>query len=264
MIVRANYMKLKYLALLLGIICHSSFIIGIGCMAYMLYFGMTRSIAPLPFGGRAMNLLLLVQFPTIHSLLLSRKGQRLLISLFPKSYGKAFAITIYSTIASFQILVLFACWKPDPQVWFAPSGWLLAIWTSTYVLSWILLACSILEAGPEVQTGYLGWSSIFFNRPLKFPPLPTKGLHAIIRHPIYLSFALVALTGPFWGFDHLVLTGIIVPYCIFGPILKEKRIRARISDEYNEYAKTTPYMTPKVIRHRRKSSTRKKSTQDPL
>lgn len=262
--VKANHWKLRTLALLLGIVCHISFIIGIGCMAYMLYFGVTRSIYPFPYGGRAVNLLLLIQFPVIHSFLLSRRGQRLLTSLFPKGYGKAFSITIYSTIASFQILVLFGCWKPDPEVWYAPSGVLLTIWTSAYVLSWILLACSILEAGPEVQTGYLGWSSIFFRRPLRFPPLATTGLHALIRHPIYLSFALVVLTGPFWGFDHLVLAGIILPYCIFGPILKEQRIRSRIGNEYNEYAKRTPYMAPKVIGQHRKSRPSKKGSKDTL
>jgi protein-S-isoprenylcysteine O-methyltransferase Ste14 len=222
-------------------------------MAYMLYFGMTRGIAPLHYGGRILNILLLIQLPVMHSFFLSRKGSRLLISLFPKRVGSAFAITIYSTIASLQVLVLFVLWNPDSNVWFVPTGWLLTLWNLTYVISWILLARSIFEAGAAVQTGYLGWSSVFLGRPLRFPPLPTSGLHSVIRHPIYLSFALITLTGPFWGFDHLILAGIIVPYCVFGPLLKERRIRGRIEDQYNEYAKRTPYMAPKIIKRRKKN-----------
>ena len=55
-----------------GLLCHSLFIAAVIAMMVMMFFGMSRSLGSLTGPWRyAVNLLLLLQFPLAHSLLLT-------------------------------------------------------------------------------------------------------------------------------------------------------------------------------------------------
>ena len=71
----------------------------------------------------------------------------------------------------------------------------------------------------------------------KFPELPTSGLYRIIRHPIYASFFLAVLTVPTWTADQIVVSLILGGYCIFAPILKDRRLIERHGEKYLRYKK---------------------------
>ena len=113
-----------------------------------------------------------------------------------------------------------------------------------YFVSWMLLIVATIDAGLEVQSGALGWISVLTNRKPIFPPLPTKGLYSIIRHPIYASFFCAVITVPSWTADQLVVSAILGGYCVFAPILKDRRLMKRHGDEYLRYKNITPYMIP--------------------
>jgi len=81
----------------------------------------------------------------------------------------------------------------------------------------------------------------------KFPEVPTTGLYRIIRHPIYASFFLAVLTVPTWTADQIVVSLILGGYCIFAPILKDRRLIERHGEKYLRYKNTTPYMLPSKI-----------------
>ena len=66
----------------------------------------------------------------------------------------------------------------------------------------------------------------------------------MIRHPIYASFFLAVITVPSWTADQLVVSLILGAYCIFAPILKDRRLMKRYGDEYLKYKNITPYMIP--------------------
>ena len=113
-----------------------------------------------------------------------------------------------------------------------------------YCLSWFLLIVATIDAGLEVQSGALGWISVLARKKPKFPELPTSGLYRIIRHPIYASFFLAVLTVPTWTADQIVVSLILGGYCIFAPILKDRRLIERHGEKYLRYKNTTPYMLP--------------------
>ena len=83
-------------------------------MFWVLYNGFTVSLGsvrqPLSI---VINIFLLLQFPILHSFLLTNSGRRVLRFFAPRNYAKTLETTIYATIASIQLLLLFLLWTPS-------------------------------------------------------------------------------------------------------------------------------------------------------
>ena len=97
------------IALFYGVLCHACFALGVGTMVVMMFFGMSRSLGALEaLWSWIANAALLVQFPVMHSFLLTDRGRALLARLAPAGTGVALSTTTYVTVASLQIFALFA------------------------------------------------------------------------------------------------------------------------------------------------------------
>lgn len=240
-------------ALGLGFICHATFAIAILAMIVAMFFGLSESLGAVPWPWALLaNLALIVQFPVVHSILLTKRGGRLLSRLIPGPHGATLATTSYAIIASAQLLALFALWTPSGIVWWRAEG--LVFWTLTtaYAASWLLLTKASFDAGAEVQSGALGWMSLLGRiRPI-FPDMPTLGLFGLIRQPIYLAFTLTLWTVPVWTPDQLGLALFFTAYCLLAPRLKERRFAARYGDEFHAYRANVPYVLPCL--HARKNT----------
>lgn len=232
-------------SLVWGAVCHAAFGAGVLAMIVAMYFGMSRSLGtvPEPWSWVA-NLALLAQFPFTHSLLLTQRGQRLLARLGPFGWGGTLATTTYAAIASVQLLALFALWTPSGTIWWEAEGWALWLLTGLYASAWLLLMKASFDAGVEVQSGLLGWSSLLRGvRPL-FPDMPTGGLFRIVRQPIYVSFALTLWTVPVWTPDQLLLASAYTAYCVVGPRFKERRFERLFGARFERYRARVPYWLP--------------------
>ena len=203
--------KIKIISLLYGIFCHLSFAISGSCMFWVLYNGFTVSLGsvkqPLSI---IINFFLLLQFPILHSFLLTDSGRRVLRYLAPRNYAKTLETTIYATIASIQLLLLFVLWTPSNIMIYDLKFDFNIINIILYISAWFLLSISSFQAGYKVQTGSLGWTSMFFLKEPKFPPMPTSGLFKLIRQPIYFSFCIVLWTSPTMTLDLFFLAFFIV------------------------------------------------------
>ena len=113
------------------------------------------------------------------------------------------------------------------------------------LLSWALLSISSIQAGYKVQTGSLGWTSVYLGKPV-FPTCLLV-VFSIIRQPIYLSFSLVLWTSPV-GLDLFIVALSYSIYCYFGPMLKEKRFQRIYGKKFSEYQQTVPYYMPSIFR----------------
>ncbi len=238
------------MALGYGAACHGLFGTGIAAMVGNLLGGMQWG--PVALGGGlswAWDGLLLAQFPILHSLLLTRRGSRLLRRLAPADSGATLDTTLFATVASAQVLVLFALWSPLPGPVLHLTGAAAAGMVAGNLLGWALLVRAMAEAGMGVQTGSTGWTALWRGEKPRYPRgFPEEGLHARCRHPIYASFALILWTGPVWSLDRLLLAVPLTAYCILGPRLKEARYRARHGAAYADYASRTPALIPRVRR----------------
>ena len=242
-------MRRVVLALAHGAVCHAVFAVAVTAMISMMWFGMSRSFgaAPQPWSW-GVNLLLALQFAAGHSFFLTGPGRRLLARLAPGAdpagAGRTLAVTTYATIASLQLLVLFTLWTPSGIVWFEAEGPLRWAFGAAYATAWLLLAKASFDAGPEVQSGLLGWWSLLRDRAPKFPPMPQTGLFRVIRQPIYAAFALTLWTVPTWTPDQLLLATVLTGYCLLGPLHKERRFDAMFGERWRAYRARTPYWLP--------------------
>ena len=233
------------IALVWGAACHAIFAAAVIAMIVAMWFGMSKSFGTVaaPWHWLA-NLCLLLQFPIVHSILLSRSGRGLLARLAPYRTGSTLATTNYAIIASVQLLFLFTLWTPSGTVWWQAMGGSLWLMASLYAASWLLLIKASWDAGAEVQSGLLGWASLLRGVRPQFPPMPTTGLFRIVRQPIYVSFALTTWTVPTWTPDQLLLASVLTAYCLIGPLAKEQRFARMHGAGWEAYRRRTPYWLP--------------------
>ncbi len=235
------------LALCYGAACHAIFAAAVLAMIAGLFHGMGAGLGTVPWPWAALaNAALVAQFPLAHSLLLSAAGERLLARLAPRPHGATLATTSYAILASLQLLALFALWTPSGITWWRAEG--IAFWVAcaAYGGSWILLAKASFDAGAEVQSGALGWMSLMAARRPSFPAMPTRGLFGLVRHPIYVAFALTLWTVPTWTPDQLAIALALTAYCLLAPMLKERRLAARHGEAFERYRARVPYAVPRL------------------
>lgn len=234
------------LALGMGAICHGAFAAAVLAMILSMFHGMSAGLGTIPWPWAALaNAGLLLQFPLLHSALLTGPGARVLARLVPGPHGATLASTTYAVVASLQLVALFVLWTPSGIVWWRADG--AAFWAicCAFAASWLLLAKASFDAGAEVQSGALGWMSLLARISPVYPGLPTRGLFAIVRQPIYLAFALTLWTVPVWTPDQLVLAATLTAYCLLAPLLKERRLAARHGDAFLRYRAQVPYAIPR-------------------
>ncbi|MEO1798589.1 MAG: isoprenylcysteine carboxylmethyltransferase family protein [Pseudomonadota bacterium] len=235
------------LAFAYGLACHSLFALAVLAMIVAMFFGMSESLGrvPDPWSYLA-NLVLVLQFPLSHSLLLSDRGRKALSWFAPRDHAGTLGTTTFALIASIQLLALFALWTPSGIVWWRAEGTALVVVCTLYALSWLLLIWASYDAGAEVQSGALGWMSLAQNIKPVFPDMPKSGLFTIIRQPIYVSFALTLWTVPVWTPDQLALAIVLTAYCLLAPRLKEARFQKRYGAEFAAYREEVPYAVPRL------------------
>jgi protein-S-isoprenylcysteine O-methyltransferase Ste14 len=239
------------LALGMGALCHTVFAAGVLAMIVAMFFGLSQSLGTVPWPWALLaNAALIVQFPLVHSALLTGRGRRLLAWLIPGPHGATLATTTYAIVASTQLLTLFVLWTPSGIVWARAEGAAFWVLTTAYGASWLILVKASFDAGAEVQSGALGWMSLLARIRPVFPDMPIQGLFRLIRQPIYLAFALTLWTPPVWTPDQLALAVSFTAYCVLAPRLKERRFAARYGAQFVRYRARVPYMLPKLTKDR--------------
>lgn len=234
------------LALSAGVLCHGLFAIAAASMIGGMAAGMTAGLGtvPQPWLWLA-NMLLIAQFPALHSLLLGRRGRRWLGRLLPGEQGEILSSTSYVIIASMQLLALFLLWTPSGVIWWRAEGALFGLMLAVYACTWLLLLKATIDAGIEVQSGALGWLSLLQGVRPRYPGMPVLGLFRRLRHPIYAAFILTLWTVPVWSPDQLMLALSLTLYCLLAPRLKEQRYLARYGDAFRHYRRCVPYLLPR-------------------
>lgn len=232
-------------ALLAAFVCHVAFVAAVGSMAFSLATGMQQGLLALPWPLAAVwNLLLVAQFPLLHSFLLTDRGRRVLERLAPS--GRTLRPTIYATTASLQLLATFWLWSPSGVVWSWPTGWTGVVHVAMFVASWLFLQKALWDAGLMLQSGAAGWWALLRGRRVDYGSMPEQGLFAVCRQPIYLGFMLVLVTAPVASLDWLCLTVAWSGYCVLGPRRKELRFARMFGARFADYRASVPYFVPRL------------------
>lgn len=236
-------------ALAMGLLCHGGFAAAVGLMAFSLATGLQHGRGP--WTGTAavlVDALLVLQFPLLHSALLTKRGHRWLARLSPVGSGRTLAPTTYVISGSLQLLLAFGLWCPSGTVWHTPAGVPGALQYALFGAAWLFLVKALHDSGLGLQSGAIGWWALLLDRPVRYPDLPTGGLFRACRQPIYLGFAMVLWTAPTWTPDWAWLTAGWTLYCVVGPRFKESRWEALFGARFRTYRATVPYFLPRLFR----------------
>jgi protein-S-isoprenylcysteine O-methyltransferase Ste14 len=190
------------------------------------------------------NVALLIQFPALHSFLLSGRGKKFLLALAPAKYARDLATTTYATVASIQLLAVFVLWSPSHKIWWTASGPLRIVLLCFYTAAWLTLAWTMRDAGLGTQLGYLGWWSVWRGRAPEYGDFPKRGTFRYSRQPVYVAFSLVLWSGPTLTPEKILVATLWTVYCLVGPLNREGRCRRRFGAAYDQYRKSVPYWLP--------------------
>jgi protein-S-isoprenylcysteine O-methyltransferase Ste14 len=231
-------------ASLVGVLSHGTFLVAVSSMFLALRNGLALGCGSLGgAGGWLVNAALALQFPLVHSFLLTERGRGLLARLLGR-HGHTLAPTTYAWSAALQILATFALWSPSGIVWWQPVGAARVAMHALYAGAWLFLGKALMDGGLGLQTGWIGWTALWRGERVRFPALAEGGLFARCRQPIYLGFALTLWTGPTWTPDRLLLASVWTAYCLLGPLRKEARYLRVHGDAFRSYQRRVPYMLP--------------------
>ncbi|MDP4990824.1 MAG: isoprenylcysteine carboxylmethyltransferase family protein, partial [Marivita lacus] len=85
------------LALLMGVLCHLIFAIAVLSMMVAMFFGLSESFGSVPWPWAVLaNAALILQFPLVHSFLLSKRGMKITARLIPGPHGGTLSTTTYA------------------------------------------------------------------------------------------------------------------------------------------------------------------------
>lgn len=237
--------RYRVFALLVGFACHSIFLSAVALMGLGIYSGLASGHGTFTgYAGLLFNLALVVQFPLLHSWLLTSSGRSRLLALSPKAIARDMTTTWFALIASAQLLLLFLFWSPSGVMLYEFQGPLRWLSVALYGASWLFLLRTMYDADMTLQSGLKGWLSVAKNTHPSYSDFPQACTFRICRQPIYLAFALILWTAPVWTLDRLLLVMFWTVYCVYGPRFKEARCIQYYGDRFRAYQERVPYFFP--------------------
>jgi protein-S-isoprenylcysteine O-methyltransferase Ste14 len=155
--------------------------------------------------------------------------------------------SLYTWISSILFLVVCLAWVPVPGVLYQFAGWAsvpgyaaqLAALALTFRASRALDVLDLAGVRP-VQNARHG------RRP-SHVPLETRGVYALVRHPIYFAWALFVFAAPAMTATRLAFAAISTLYLAIAVPLEERSLVKEFGDEYRAYrAKVRWRMLPGI------------------
>jgi protein-S-isoprenylcysteine O-methyltransferase Ste14 len=80
--------------------------------------------------------------------------------------------------------------------------------------------------------------------PLQSVPLQTKGMYAVVRHPLYLFSLLTIWPMPTLTLNTLLFNSGATLYFVVGSLIEERRLEKVYGDAYRSYRRQVPWPVP--------------------
>lgn len=182
------------------------------------------------------DVLLAVQFPVVHSLLLLPSMRRRLERwIAPSFYG-----LFYCLATCGGLWLMFLGWQRSPLVIAEFSSPVKTAIQAAFWLSWAALFYSLHLTGLGYQTGLTPWWHWVRREPAPRRRFDPRSLYRWLRHPVYLSFLGLVWFHPEPTLDRLLLIVVWTPYIFIGSYLKDQRLLFYLRDTYREYQARVP------------------------
>jgi protein-S-isoprenylcysteine O-methyltransferase Ste14 len=234
-----------------AVACHGLFL---GVYAYMAGFfanlGVPKSVDSPADGGSigwavVINLALVAVFGIQHSVMARPAFKQRWTRIVPQPIERS----TYVLLSNAAVALLLWQWRPiDIVLWDAPAGpvsWLL--WT-LFAAGWLMVpAVSLMINHFDLFGTRQAWLHL---RGREYEPLSfrTPWLYAVIRHPLYVGWALAFFATPTMTVGHLLLAVSLSVYMVIGMLVEERDLLAHFGRQYETYVQNVPRFIPSVGR----------------
>lgn len=180
---------------------------------------------------------LILAFAVPHSIFLAPPARRVFTRYLPRElFGCWFCL-----VSCVTLVALFIGWRPLPgELWHVTGVTGEALVMVLAGLAWLALLYSMWLGGLGYQTGATGLIAWLRRQPEPRRTMCRRGAYQYLRHPIYLSFLLIAWITPVMTTAHLLLSVGLTIYIAVGSWLKDRRLTLYLGDEYRAYMAEVP------------------------
>jgi len=196
----------------------------------------------------AVDLGLLSLFAVQHSGMARPGFKRVWTKLVPEPAERA----TYVLLSTLALVLLFAFWQPiEGAVWRVthPAG--VAALQALYFGGWALLLYATALIDHFDLFGLRQAWLAFRGRRYAHHPFATPGLYRWVRHPLYVSWAIIFWATPEMSVGHLLFAGVASAYMVLAVFVEERDLVAHFGDAYRRYQESTPKFLPGLPRLRR-------------
>lgn len=156
----------------------------------------------------------------------------------------------YVLLASLALILLFWQWRPLPAVVWSLDGPLaLALWVLN-ALGWFMVLTSTFLINHFDLFGLRQVWAYATSAPKPVAQFRTPLYYKVVRHPIYLGFAIAFWAAPHMTVGHLVFAAGATGYILVGIFLEERDLVAAFGETYRSYQARVSMLLPWLPRTR--------------
>ena len=161
--------------------------------------------------------------------------------LVPKSVERS----TYILFASLCLIVLFAFWRPIPEVvWSIENRAAANAVVALSLLGWAILFTATFLINHFELFGLQQAYSHFKDVEMKNPSFRTPLYYRFVRHPIYFGLVLAMFAAPTMTMGRLVFSAVGLAYILVGIYFEERDLVDIHGDQYVEYRSRVRMLIP--------------------
>lgn len=187
------------------------------------------------------NLALLALFGVQHSVMARPAFKRQWTRVVPQPLERS----VYVLVSNLAVIALLWLWQPMPQViWQVQNqiGWWFM--TGLYVSGVLLVPAVSLMIN---HFDLFGTRQVWLHlQGREYEPLPFKTplAYALVRHPLYIGWALAFWATPTMTLGHLLFAIVLTGYMVLASKFEERDLIAHFGAKYEDYRQRVPAFVP--------------------
>ena len=190
------------------------------------------------------NVALIALFGLQHSIMARQGFKRAWTRIVPKQAERS----AYVVAASAALIVLFALWRPIPDVvWRVDGAAALVLW-GLFALGWLIVLLSTFLIN---HFELFGLQQAWFHtrgREAAPPQFRQPLLYKLVRHPLYAGFFLALWATPLMSSGHLLLALGMSTYMLVAIRYEERDLVGLFGKDYEDYRDRVGKLTPRLRR----------------
>jgi len=152
----------------------------------------------------------------------------------------------YVLFSSLALLLIYWQWRPitQPVIWNATAPWLVETLWAVCGLGWLTVLTSTFLINHFDLFGLRQIWTYVRNGETPPPDFRTPLFYRVVRHPIYLGFAIAFWASPRMSLGHLVFAVATTAYMLIAIQFEEHDLIAVFGDRYRSYRQTVSMIVP--------------------